>query len=182
MNKKVKLFLFVLAFAIVLGGAYFLYSQYSTEPPPAPDIETQAQLPAAVDFTVYDADGNPVKLSDYFGKPIVVNFWASWCGPCQSEMPAFQQAYETYGDRVHFLMVNMTDGARETVEVATNFIEGRGYTFPILFDTQYDATITYQVYSLPTTLFITKEGNILVGRAGALSHEFLDSYIRQLLS
>lgn len=182
MNKKLTLILFILVFALVLGGAYILYQQYGTNPPPAPEIETQAQLPAAVDFTVYDADGNPVQLSDYFGKPIVVNFWASWCGPCQSEMPAFQQAYETYGDQVHFLMVNMTDGTRETVDIATEFIENLGYTFPILFDTHYDATITYQVYSLPTTLFITKEGNILTGRSGALTHAYLESLITQLLS
>jgi len=182
MNKKVKLIILILAFAILLGGAYYLYTQYGTEPPPEPETETQAQLPPAVDFTVYDIDSNPVQLSDYFGKPIVLNFWASWCGPCQSEMPAFQQAYETYGEQVHFLMVNMTDGTRETVDVAADFIESRGYTFPILFDTQYDATITYQVYSLPTTLFITKEGNVLTGRAGALSHALLDDYIRQLLS
>ena len=79
----------------------------------------------APDFTVYDKDGKPVKLSDFRGKPVVLNFWASWCGPCQSEMPTFNEKYGELGDEIHFLMVNLTDSAAEK-ENALSLIAQKG--------------------------------------------------------
>ena len=122
----------------------------------------------APDFTVYDLEGNPVQLSGFFGKPIVLKFWASWCGPCHSEMPEFQKKYEELGEEIQFLMINMTDGQRETPSVAYEFIFGEGYTFPVYYDTDMDAAMTYEVYSLPTTVFIDAQGNIVAQATGAL--------------
>ena len=180
MNKKIKLIVLVLVFALLLGGAYLLYSRYATEPE-APELEQEEQLPPVADFTVYDAEGNPVKLSDYFGKPIVLNFWASWCNPCKQEMPAFQKAWETYGDQVQFLMVNMTDGYQETKYDADAFIERSGYTFPVFYDTTLDAAMTHTVYSIPTTIFIDKDGGLLLRKGGAMSYDYLEDIIQQLI-
>ena len=192
MKDRKTLVLLVLAFAIVLAGAYLLYdrlgSQYAPDqlavestPVPADTAESTAarqtaedaaaESAAAPDFTAYDADGNAVQLSDYFGKPLVLNFWASWCGPCKSEMPAFQQAYEQE-DGVQFLLVNMT-GGRETQADAEALLAQEGYTFPVLFDLDLDAAMTYGVTALPTTYFLDAEGNLVAWAQGAINEQTL---------
>ena len=138
-----------------------------------PDNTAQEELSAAPDFTVYDGEGNEVHLSDFRGKPVILNFWASWCGPCQSEMPDFDQAYKTYGEDIHFVMVNLTDGSRETIETASAFIQESGYSFPVYYDTSYSAAIAYGTSSIPVTYFIDAEGNAVAYGMGAMDAEVL---------
>ncbi len=186
MNKKFLAML--LAFALLIGGAYLLYDQLSSQvqtqqlviqSEPAPPADTQAAqeetapaLSPAPDFTAYDGAGNAVKLSDYFGKPLVLNFWASWCGPCKSEMPEFNKAYLELQEEVGFLMVNMT-GQGETKETAMSYIQDHGFSFPVLYDLDSDAAVTYSVYSLPTTYFLDKDGNLVARATGAIDGETL---------
>ncbi|MBQ3104427.1 MAG: redoxin domain-containing protein [Lachnospiraceae bacterium] len=136
--------------------------------------EAESELTPAPDFTVYDADGNEHKLSSFEGKPVILNFWASWCGPCQMEMPDFETAYGEYGDEVHFVMVNLTDGGQETVEKATSFITDNGYTFPVYYDTESDAAATYGISAIPSTYFINSEGYLVARGQGALNLEALE--------
>ena len=148
------------------------------EPQPEPDPEPQPEpghdhdhdenVHHAPDFVVYDLAGNAVRLSDYIGKPIVLNFWASWCGPCKMEMPDFDEVYRQYGDEVQFLMVNLTDGSYETVATAAAFVAQNGYAFPVLFDTSGQAANTYQIYSIPTTYFIDAGGHLIARAEGAI--------------
>ena len=191
MDKKKRLIIILLALVLLIAGASALYNRLGDSWAPeqlavaetAPAQETSAEPPqetateppriAAPDFTVYDADGNAVKLSDYFGKPIVLNFWASWCGPCKMEMPDFNEKSQELAGEVQFLMVNMTDGSRETVETACAFIEEQGYTFPVFFDTTSEAAYTYSAYSLPTTFFIDADGNAVAQATGAISADTL---------
>ncbi len=142
----------------------------SEEIPSGGETEPQELAP---DFTMVDAEGNEVKLSDFFGKPIVLNFWASWCGPCKSEMPDFNEIYLEKGDEIHFLMVNLTDGYQETMERAKAFLEESGYSFPVYYDVKSDAAMTYGVTSIPMTYFIDATGAPVAYGRGALSAETL---------
>ena len=155
----------------------------STETTPATVPEAPAEtVPAteapdysAPDFTVLDWEGNARKLSEFVGKPIVLNFWASWCGPCKSEMPEFEAAYEKYGDQIHFVMVNCTAG--DSMEDAKAFIEKNGYTFPVYFDTTNEASYVYGANSIPMTIFIDANGDMVTYARGALSGELLEKGI-----
>ena len=185
MKNKKTFFIIALVFVLLIGGATVLYRQLGKNIA-AEQLATQStnqsdesaageteQKIKAPDFTVYDADGNEVHLADYIGKPIVLNFWASWCGPCQSEMPDFHEKYLELGDDVHFLMINMTDGARETVESASAFIAKNVYAFPVFYDTKSDAASIYGAYSLPTTFFINADGYAIAQATGAIDAETL---------
>ena len=183
--KVLKLIIWVLLFATVITGAYILYNRLSAQvqlPGIGEDAAAQSSsVYQAPDFTVYDLEGNPHTLCDFTGKPVVLNFWASWCGPCKSEMPTFQKFYEEYGDQVHFLMVNLTDGGQETVQTASAYIASCGYTFPVYYDTQREAAYQYGVNAVPVTYFIDAQGKMLGGASGALSAERLQQGIDHLL-
>ena len=188
-NKKVLLIL-VFAFGLLLGLASALYNRLGSEfkpeqlavaqTQPAEENGTEPQKVQVPDFTVYDLEGNAVKLSDFFGKPIVLNFWASWCGPCKMEMPDFNEKYQELGENVQFLMVNMTDGDRETVEIASEFIKSQGYAFPVFYDTASEAAYTYGVYSLPTTYFIDADGYGVAMANSAIDGETLQKAIEMI--
>ena len=122
---------------------------------------------------MYTLDGIPVSLSDFFGKPIVLNFWASWCGPCKMELPDFQEVYYEVGSDVQFLIVNMTDGSRETVESASAYLVDQGYTFPAYYDTQFSAAMAYGVSAIPCTYFIDTQGCAVARSTGAIDAQTL---------
>lgn len=109
----------------------------------------------APDFTMTDADGATLTLADFKGKPVLLNFWASWCGPCASEMPDIQSAWEEHGNDVEFVIVNMTDMNGETEQSAKAFLAEINYTFPCYFDANNSAATAFGVSSIPQTYLST---------------------------
>ena len=190
--KILKLLIWVLVFAIILTGAYVLYNKLSAQAAPGaiatapavaedPTGETKARGSLAPDFTVYDFDGIAHKLSDFRGKPVILNFWASWCGPCAGEMPEFQSFYEQYGEDIHFVLVNLTDGPQETVASASAFLEENGYTLPVYYDTDIDAAMKYGVSAVPVSYFIDADGRFVAWAQGAMDADMLQQGMDMVL-
>lgn len=203
MNKK-GLLITLIVLLIVLGIAAALYPKLSAgmqtqqiatmpaataEPTQAQTEATEAATEAATeptepepipapDFAVQDWDGNEVHFSDYLGKPIVLNFWAHWCGPCQMEMPEFNAAYERLGGEVTFLMVHEGAAVDDGKEKVT---EG-GYTFPVVFDVDSSAGNMYGITAFPTTFFIDKDGNLQAYYMGAMDADLLQQGIDLIYS
>ncbi len=182
---KSKTMVGIVIFVVVLIGVYFGYQKLSENyQSPQAGANTQntaqAQKTAAPDFVVYDAEGKEVKLSDFKGKPVLINFWASWCPPCQGEMPDFQAEYLKEKDNVVFLMVDLTDGKRETRQTAQQFLTEKNYTFPVYFDEKASAANAYQISSIPTTVLVDAEGNLLKRHIGSVSEETLQAYLALL--
>ncbi len=187
MTQKKKLLLLALTFVLILGGAAILYRTWGDDLPQDQITQSDGQgggngtgeeqeIPI-FDFMAYDTEGNEIRLSDYFGKPIVLNFWASWCGPCKMEMPDFQKKYEALGEDVQFLMVNATTSYRETEAQAKEYIQTSGYTFPVLYDRTGEALATYGVNAFPTTYFLNAQGQAVAYAISALDEATLQKGI-----
>lgn len=196
MKSKLKLLVLILAFAALLAAAFYGYRKLGAVflPTTAPqsevqsgeetDLQTNADASVgqpAADFTVYTAGGEAVSLSQKQGKPVVLNFWASWCHPCCNELPDFEAAAKQYGDRVEFMMINLTDGARDTVEGVEAFLQENGYTFPVYFDTGESAATAYSVYYIPHTVIVSADGKVLYSQASPLTLERLQTLLDSLI-
>lgn len=129
----------------------------------------------APNITLTDAQGNTVTLEQFRGKTVVINFWASWSTPSYRELTMYQQAYDDYKDRVHFLMINTTSDSRETREAADKMIADGGYTFPVYYDLDASAANEYKVISLPTSFFIDANGKAVAYALGEISRANLET-------
>lgn len=160
------------------------------DPAPSENASAPAEeesLQPAPDFTLQDGDGKDVSLSDYKGRVVVLNFWASWCPPCKGEMPDFQKLYENWSaqgdDGPILLAINLADGYRgETVEQAKAFLAEEGYTFPVLFDETGSVAGVYTTGSIPVTHVIDQNGYVYASGVGAVSGEAVQEIVDELLA
>jgi cytochrome c biogenesis protein CcmG/thiol:disulfide interchange protein DsbE len=150
----------VFSLIVLFLGAAWIWASSAT-----PDSTTQGDIPApqkgflAPDFELETFDHEIFKLSDLRGKPVLINFWASWCPPCRSEMPAIQKVYDEYRDQgFEVLAVNSTH--QDNLGDAITFAQVRRLTFPILLDRDGSINYLYEIRSLPTSFFIDKNGII----------------------
>lgn len=132
---------------------------------------------AAPDFELTTLNGEKVILSDYQGKKVILNFWATWCPPCKAEMPHMQKFYEKYKDQgVEILAVNLTSQDKGVDKVKA-FVEENGLTFPILLDEEGVVGQNYQIATIPTSYMIDTEGNIVKKVVGPMDEEMMESLI-----
>ena len=192
MKQKIKLVSLIICLAILLTSAYFAYRYFSSRYTPQQLTDRLAETEAesfatddaedlAPDCTVFDKDNKENTLSSHIGKPVVVNFWATWCPPCKAELPAYQSLFERYGDSVDFMMVAMTDDYSETKSSVDTFVAENSYTFPLYYDLHGPAYTAYAVTSIPVSVFIDANGHILHSQIGAMDEGTLETWILSLL-
>lgn len=153
----------------------------SLTPTPSPVV-----LPPAIDFTLEDQFGNTHTLSDYKGKTVFLNFWATWCPPCKAEMPDIQKLYEEYRDAGDDSLVILgiaapgygQEGSKEEIKA---FLEENSYTYPVVMDTTAETFMSYGITSYPTTFMIDKDGNVFGYISGQLSEEIMRDIIQQTM-
>ncbi|MCP8969131.1 peroxiredoxin family protein [Ectobacillus ponti] len=180
--------LVLLLLAALIGQA--AYSQLAKKEQPA---SSSPKIPASIansglevgkeapDFELQTYDGKTVKLSDYRGKKVILNFWATWCPPCQKEVPEMQAFYGQHQRDVVILAVNYTvsekSGAQEKVAA---FVTEHKLTFPVLMDSLTNVSATYKIISLPTSYFIDTKGVMRQKFIGPMTQEFMKKSLDKL--
>jgi peroxiredoxin len=131
----------------------------------------------APDFTLQTIKGETVHLSDYRGKRVIVNFWATWCPPCRAEIPDFIKLYKNKD--VEILAVNLTE-TEKSREHVSDFVEEFGMTFPVLMDEKSKVTSTYQVRAYPTSYMIDSNGRIQFVAMGAMNYDLMIQMLEKM--
>jgi peroxiredoxin len=153
----------------------------TTESGVAPLIPDTSDLPEvgdpAPDFELLGVNGETVRLSDYLGRPVILNFWATWCAPCRLEMPELQRAQAEFGDDGP---VVLTINQEESAEQVTEFFDEVGLTLPALLDSEAEVGAAYGAFFLPTTVIIGPDGAVAAIHRGIISREELDAYLGQI--
>lgn len=131
----------------------------------------------APDFELKTTDGTAIKLSDYKGKAVMINFWASWCPPCRAEMPALQEVYKEYESKDFVILaVNLNES-----NLAVNqFRDKLGLTFPIVIDKDNEVSKLYDIVPLPTSYFVNKQGVVVGKWTGEISKDKLRSIVKEI--
>lgn len=169
---------------LILGGIWFIISRtplgdgstangiaVSSEPAPI------AGHPAP-DFALKNLDGEIIRLSNYQGTPVIINFWATWCPPCRAEFPDFQKVSVEQGEKLVIIGVNHTTG--DSPQLVPGFVDEFGITFPIVLDESGETVKTYRVVGLPTTVFIDRNGIINEVFTGPINKAYIESKLADL--
>jgi len=175
-QKRYPTFLSILV--LTLGLVWIAISAESKTPT---DRTTPAPRPSflAPAISLLNLDGQTVQLVDFLGRPVMVNFWASWCPPCRSEMPAFQKIYAEYEAQGFVILAVNSQESRAT---ALEFTQSHALTFPVLLDVDGEVSRSYRAASLPATFFIGRDGYIdKVVYGGPISEAFLLVQVEKLL-
>ncbi|WP_374723446.1 thiol-disulfide oxidoreductase ResA [Calidifontibacillus erzurumensis] len=158
---------------LVLAGAlaYTLYSNFFK------DKQIVGIGDQAPNFVLTDLNGNEVEFADYRGKGVFLNFWGTWCKPCEREMPYMENQYNVYKDQgVEILAVNVGEPELSV----KNFVERKGLTFPVVIDKDLEVLEAYGVNPLPTTFLVDKEGKIIDIITGQLTEEMIKNHMERI--
>jgi peroxiredoxin len=183
-NRRMRAVKVVAGLALLaLAGLFLLMGRPTTPEPATPDSLTEVPTAAAPqamapDFGLEDLAGRTVRLSQLRGKPVLLNFWATWCPPCRAEIPALQAAHEHYGDAAVILGIDIRETAAQVLEFAPRY----GLTYPILLDQDGKVSESlYGVQGVPTSLVIGADGIVSAHHVGPLTDADIDRYLAPLI-
>lgn len=184
-KKSALIIVLVLAAIVILGVVGYNALKSNDLPRNDADAATsQDDAPTLADLncTIYDEAENALELTDIAnGKPLVINFWATWCPYCVEEMAYFQEAFDAYGDRVSFAMIDCVDGNRETIEAGSAYATENGFTFPVYYDVDQSAIMEFGVTGIPATIVFDSNGSLVLARAGELERDQAFALVEGLL-
>lgn len=164
--------------AALMGGAWIFVSKEEVK---EPNILTLTEAPIvghlAPDFTLQTPIGESVTLSELRGQPVVLNFWASWCGPCRVEMPFFQRTQMKYNGKTAVIGVNQGESAN----IVQEFGVRQAISYPLLVDDDNAVNLAYNVHSLPTTIFIDPDGVVQEVIVGIVNQAVLENRIEGMM-
>lgn len=197
-KNSVALFIIILLIAIAIGDALFKQSALTkdvssehldvqdnlakTQPNNVVAIEKEQSIYMAPNFELETIDGKPISLADYAGKKVLLNFWATWCPPCNAEAPHLQTIYEQYGAAgIEIIAVNVTSQEKgKGKDTVPQFVQQYGLTFPVVLDVHDQVVSMYQILTLPTTYFIDEEGAIIEIISGPMDEQLMHEILYQM--
>jgi thiol-disulfide isomerase/thioredoxin len=192
-----KTYLLITIALLILVGIFITVRQSSVEKSkethqtfgPSPDSAEQSSASLEVkpevghrapDFTLKTLNGETIKLSELKGTPVLINFWATWCGACREEMPTLQKAQENYLNKVKILAIDLANSERSLEEVK-QYLKDNRLTFTVPLDKDGSVADSYRIRAIPTSFFIDKDGVIRGKFIGAMSEEILEQNLAKIL-
>lgn len=169
-----KIFICFLLLLAALAGGCASDNPKTTAAAPTAAAQTSQ---AAPDFSFTYLDGTKSSLSELRGKPVFLNFWATWCPPCVGEMPHFNSVYPRYKDKINFLAISLDDSMQE----ANAFMQQKGYTFPAGYGNVNDIAGKYEIQGIPTSLLLDANGNVIASKVGAMTEAELEAFLQKAL-
>lgn len=169
-----KIFICVLLLLAALAGGCAADTSKTTAAAPTAAAQTSQ---AAPDFSFTYLDGTKSRLSELRGKPVFLNFWATWCPPCVGEMPHFNAVYPRYKDKINFLAISLDDSMQE----ANAFMQQKGYSFPAGYGNVNDIAGKYEIQGIPTSLLLDANGNVIASKVGAMTEADLETFLQKAL-
>jgi len=182
MGKNTRKTWLLVSISLLVAGAGWIFASRLDSSSVTPDHPSAPQKGfLAPDFTLKAMDGDPITLSSLRGKVVLVNFWASWCPPCQQEIPAMEKIYRQYENK-GFVILAVNSTLQDTLADVADLLNDKEVSFPVLLDNDGKVTDKYQIQSLPTSFFINQEGmisQVVIG--GPMSEVSIQTEVEQLL-
>jgi peroxiredoxin len=162
---------------LISGSAWIVYSRSLVSQ--AASVSSANLEPAPIkghpapDFALKTLDGKTIRLSDYKGKPVLLNFWATWCGPCRAEFPDFQRAWTDNANQLVIIGINNTT-TDDKAQIPA-FLDEFGVTFPIVLDESGDTAKAYNILGLPTSIFVDRNGLVNELFTGPINKAYIEA-------
>ena len=183
MKKGLKWSILFVSLALVFAGVIWVTNRPTATTNELKSSDTTKVAPQVgsrvPSFTLPSfPDNKPISLADYQGKPLLINFWASWCPPCQAETPDLVKAYAKYGDKVQFIGVDLA--SQDTLSDVTAFVNKYGIKYPLALDTKGAAAAQFEAMAIPTSIFVNREGIVVDRIVGGMTPQILEKALQKI--